>query len=105
MTNEEAKTVLINCTTFIKDSFRYMKEEHQEQFKEAYRMAIQALEKQIPKKVIRNHTKYKPRQTDTFNCPACNSENVIIEDNASYTQINYCNDCGQRLDWRMENDE
>lgn len=67
-------------------------------------LAIQALEKQIPKKVIRKHTKYKPHQTDTFNCPACNSENVIIEDNASYTIINYCNDCGQRLDW-SENDE
>jgi len=87
MTNEEAKTVLINCTTFIKDGFRFMKEEHQEQFKEAYRVAIQALEKQIPKKSINTYDAYK--------CPKCENEIISLLS----VNINYCYNCGQALDW------
>ena len=45
--------------------------------------ATNALEKQVPKKVIDN-------------CPNCNYPLICI------TQANYCENCGQRLDWSDE---
>ena len=47
---------------------------------EAMRMAIQALEKQIPKK------------RDSYNCPVCSH---YFEDGECFT---YCPECGQRLE-------
>lgn len=44
MTNEEASTVLKNSASTLKDGIKFLKEPHQNQFKEAYEMAIQALE-------------------------------------------------------------
>lgn len=53
----------------------------------ALRVAISALEKQIPKNVIiENGWKY---------CPACYE---CINDDYG-TETNYCSDCGQRLEW------
>ena len=96
MTNEEAKTVLINCATFIKDGFRYMKEEHQEQFKEAYRMATEALEKQIPKRPILN-------EYELFYCPVCGADfDSIMYSGGETFGFKYCRDCGQALDWSEE---
>lgn len=46
MTNEEASTVLKNSASTLKDGIKFLKEPHQNQFKEAYEMAIQALEAQ-----------------------------------------------------------
>ena len=92
MTSEEAKTVLINSKTFIKDCFKYMKDEHVEQFKEAYRTAIKALEKQIPKKPIINNCGCMSRNVwylDRPCCPRCG------EHAAGYK---YCDYCGQALD-------
>ena len=61
---------------------------------EAIDIAIQALEKQIPKKVISDEAFGR--------CPVCgyifNSE-LVNEYN-----IKYCPDCGQALDW-SDNDE
>lgn len=53
------------------------------------------LELRIPKKPI-----------DT-KCPNCNSENTIMvheEEFGRYFErsLNYCNDCGQKLDWGEE---
>ena len=56
--------------------------------KEAFQMAIQALEKQIPK---------KPKTDDRYVmyiCPRCNE---FIKINK-----NYCMNCGQKLDWSDE---
>ena len=47
--------------------------------KEAFQIAIQALEKQIPKK------------RDSYNCPVCSH---YFEDGECFT---YCPECGQRL--------
>lgn len=53
-------------------------------------LAISALEKQIPKNIIiENGWKY---------CPACYE---CINDDYG-TETNYCSDCGQRLDWSVE---
>ena len=53
--------------------------------KEALYMAIQALEKQIPKKTIT-----MPFYGGT--CPSCNG---LIPNK----EVNYCSNCGQKLDW------
>lgn len=57
-------------------------------------ITIQALEKQVPKKII---WKY-----DTFwaCCPNCGYDNYDMEKEES----NFCPDCGQALDW-SDNDE
>lgn len=68
---------------------------------EAIDMAIQALEKQIPKKPIR-HTAW-----ENFKCPACGSTE-IVEYDTEYREYDkdckfeYCSDCGQHLDWSNE---
>ena len=51
-----------------------------EELAEAMRIAIQALEKQIPKK------------RDSYNCPVCSH---YFEDGECFT---YCPECGQRLE-------
>lgn len=48
-----------------------------------YKLAINALEKQIPKK-----PKHREGTTYTF-CPCCDSNNIH----------EYCGDCGQKIDW------
>ena len=74
-------------------------------FENAYRIAIQALEKQIPK---------KPRKTDSYRgvlkriyayvCPTCG--NVCLEKYMNERQNTmFCWNCGQRLDWSDGNDD
>lgn len=58
-----------------------------EEQKEAFQIAIQALEKQIPK---------KPKEKDcigfnTLACPECKM--------ALYSYEPYCDNCGQAIDW------
>jgi hypothetical protein len=71
-------------------------------FENAYGMAIQALEKQIPK---------KPRKTDSYKgvlkrvyayvCPTCG--NVCLEKYMNERQNTmFCWNCGQKLDWSDE---
>ena len=54
-------------------------------YKNGLRMAIQALEKQIPKKVIK-------WANGTEHCPACDCDNSCVG-------YGVCIDCGQKLDW------
>ena len=72
--------------------------------KEAFQMAIQALEKQIPK---------KPRKTDSYRgvlkrvyayvCPTCG--NACLEKYMNERQNTmFCWNCGQKLDWSEENE-
>jgi transposase len=49
----------------------------------AHDLAIEALEKQIPKKVIRERATLKE-------CPICG---IIVN------HTNYCSNCGQKLDY------
>ena len=53
--------------------------------KECYKTIINALEKQIPKKPIKD--KYVP---ELDFCPECGTE---------VTNCNYCPLCGQKIDW------
>lgn len=59
----------------------------------AYEMAIEALEKQIPKKVSNRKVVYDFPASVHGDCPACGSINLSSAD------TNYCNVCGQKLDF------
>lgn len=59
---------------------------------EAYQIAINALEKQIPKKPIIETYRY----TTLFICPYCERKQGI-----KYKQY-HCIECGQKLDWSDE---
>ena len=54
--------------------------------------AIEALEKQIPKKVVLDKNIYI--------CPNCgaNTETDCGDDMLDY-RLNFCDNCGQKLDW------
>lgn len=62
-------------------------------------MAVKALEKQIPKKVILRHIK-KYDGFDDGECPTCG--NSVLRD--GFSNDVYCDECGQKLDWSDEND-
>ena len=57
-------------------------------YKNGLRMAIQALEKQIPK---------KPKTDDRYVMYICRCCNDFVK-----VSHNYCQNCGQKLDWGDE---
>lgn len=59
---------------------------------EAKNMAIQALEKQIPKKPDFTEDK------EFALCPCCNGKGLL-------DRQKYCDNCGQKLDWPEESEE
>ena len=65
--------------------------------KKAFQMALQALEKQIPKKVQLRHI----RKFDGFDDGECTTCGNIVSRDCDGTD-NFCPDCGQKLDWRGE---
>ena len=60
--------------------------------KESKKIAIEALEKQIPKKVV--------MERNIYLCPHCgaSAETDCGDDMLDY-RLNYCDNCGQKLDW------
>lgn len=62
-----------------------------------YLIAIEACEKQIPKKAKQYNDKSIFIYEGVFYCPSC-QENVSMDDV-------YCCQCGQSLDWEVENEE
>lgn len=76
-------------------------------FESAYRIAIQALEKQIAKKPRKNglYSAHSGifRKIPAYTCPSCG--NMCLEKWVTERSIiSYCWDCGQKLDW-SETDE
>ena len=64
----------------------------------AFEKAIEALEKQIPKRAI---STYK----ENHKCPTCESYIDITDDDLYVYEIvppEYCPNCGQALDWSEE---
>lgn len=59
---------------------------------EAKNMAIQALEKQIPKKPDFTEDK------EFALCPCCNGKGLL-------NKQKYCDNCGQKLDWSEESEK
>ena len=70
---------------------------YQDIFIESLDMAIQALEKQIPKKVVPRHIR-KYDGFDDGECPTCG--NSVLRD--GFSNDVYCDYCGQKLDWSDE---
>ena len=59
---------------------------------EALSKAVEALEKQIPKKPLHMHKNYY--------CPICKEGGWILWDDAIPNDMdNYCGKCGQAIDW------
>ena len=58
----------------------------------AISMAIEALEKQIPKKPLHMHKNYY--------CPICKEDGWMLWDDAVPNDMDeYCGKCGQAIDW------
>lgn len=66
------------------------------------RVAIESLQKQIPKKVL-NRKEFKNLRNEVYtirgDCPVCHLEGILS------SNICYCPSCGQRLRWDyLDND-
>ena len=59
---------------------------------EVFKVAVDALEKQIPKNVVNRGYFYG----HTYHCPICESQ---VKNRAYGVNDNYCRNCGQLLDW------
>ena len=86
MTPEEAITILKIAKTEVEWNYPL-------DYAVAIATAIEALEKQIPKKPI---TLGEDIDRDVGQCPNCKE---IID---TYEDYKYCSDCGQAIDWRDE---
>lgn len=69
----------------------------------AVETAIQALEKQVPKKPLYRETEYYAHKfAKGIKAPFCECSRLAVdEENDCFT---YCPDCGQALDWSDENE-
>ena len=70
---------------------RYTKE-HNGRMCEKVNLALEALEKQIPKKPLHIHKNYY--------CPICKEDGWMLWDDAIPNDMDkYCGKCGQAIDW------
>ena len=126
MTESEALELFKERLTLIKEHYAGEVKDYEE----ALEIGIQALEKQIPKKVRYEDVGYE--QYGNVNvyaciCPSCDLEIIKFNDNDvsekcesddvekmfhssmvhhAYVGLNnYCNRCGQKLDWSEESEE
>ena len=91
MTNQEAiinLKVILSEITECEESICYVTDIDAEPL----RLAIKALEKQTPKKPIVNDDLQ-------IACPNCSATLIYC---LHTSEINYCDKCGQRLDWSKE---
>lgn len=59
---------------------------------ESVELAVDALRKQIPKKAVGNHYAH-------MRCPTCNHRIPSGGGSSSRRRDNWCNYCGQKIDW------
>lgn len=83
MTYEEAIKELKECREFAEKRGSY----YGEKAIPTYDLAIEAIEKQIPK---------KPTDCDGYYCPNCGAR--VDDDGRGYEQP-YCMECSQAIDW------
>ena len=70
---------------------RYTKE-HNGRMCEKVNLALEALDKQIPKKPLHMHKNYY--------CPVCKEDGWLLWDDAVPNDMDkYCGMCGQAIDW------
>lgn len=67
----------------------------------AMKVAVEALEKQIPKKPLKEVTEnvFRGYSYIGYICPACKS---FITDCCEENYFNHCDACGQAIDWSDE---
>lgn len=72
-----------------------------EELTESMRLAVQALEKQIPKKPTYEGDGYADEHLvyDTWICSCCEKRYEVDYDN-----YDYCPNCGQKLDWEGDDE-
>lgn len=95
MTENEAIEKLKNMRLFMQIEDKSNDCKFTEDDYKANEMAIQALEKQIPKKPVKSE-KQVVRYVNTYYCPICNLG--ITGTNIA----KWCYHCGQKLDWSDE---
>lgn len=61
----------------------------------AAEIAVEAMEKQIPKKAVGEHYAH-------MRCPSCNHRIPSGGGSSSKRRDNWCNYCGQAIDWEGE---
>ena len=66
-------------------------------FREALKIAVEAILKQIPQKAVGQHYAH-------MRCPACGHRIPSGGGSSSHRRDNWCNYCGQAIDWRSGND-
>ena len=92
MTEREAIEKLKNIRLFMqiednKNECKFTEDDYK-----ANEMAVQALEKQIPKKPI--------FYAHDYYCSVCNS--LVGNNECEWKRFKYCDTCGQKLDWSDE---
>ena len=97
MTESETIEKLKNMRLFMQIIDKNSEHKFAEDDYKANEMAIQALEKQIPKKPVKSE-KQVVRYANTYYCPICNLG--ITGTNIA----KWCYHCGQKLDWSDENE-
>ena len=68
-----------------------------ERFLQAREIAIDALKKQIPMKAVGTHYAH-------MRCPSCNHRIPSGGGSSSRRRDNWCNYCGQKIDWSENNE-
>ena len=94
MTNKEAYQLIESCLWYDKDM-----SETPEAYVEAIRIAKEVFDKQEPMKPVNTGETYD-NYGETFyeyTCPLC--ETYIEVSGIMGYQPNYCDNCGQKLDW------
>ena len=95
MENSKAKDVMLKCFDRLCGNYHYQNGEKID-MEDALWTAVQSLEKQIPKKVILGYD-----EQDSICCPNCKGE-LMSMDWYDHWKCNYCEVCGQALDWSDE---
>ena len=108
MNYEEARDILLKKFDKLCGNYLYQNAEKID-YEQALYDGAQALEKQIPKKVVLGYD-----EQDSICCPQCNSDIASMDDlddcllyhcprcgekDAILQGDNYCFNCGQALDW------
>ena len=103
MTESEAVEKLKNMRLFMQITDKNSEHKFAEDDYKANEIAIQALEKQIPKKPTYEGDGYAPDGTfvlDEWICPCCETRYEV-----DYDDYDYCPNCGQKLDLEDDNDD